>query len=89
MGLKAIMHIRGLIFKLGYSHRVFYLYPNNIRIHYENKKYFKLESRSILNLKNAIWSITTLKKMNAYKKKGVYLRGGVYGVKISIKKAKV
>lgn len=89
MGLKIIMLSNKLVFKLGNSHRIAYLCQNNLKINYIHKQLFKVESRSIFNLKGIVSLFTKLKKINSYKKKGIYLKGSIIKLKVSSKKSKV
>ena len=88
MGFKVTRVTLDLLFRLSYSHRILYLCNNNFRFDYINKQLFKVESRSLWKLKNVISSFNTLRKLNAYKKKGLYVKGSIIKLKISSKKAK-
>ena len=88
MGFKGMRVGYTFIMKLGYSHRVAYLKISGIRLVYENRQAFKLVSRDCLTLKNVVYNFKKLRKMNAYKKKGVYFKGSIFKFKVSTKKAK-
>lgn len=65
-----------LQFELGYSHTIILKIPNNIKIYLLNKKQtkFVLLSNNKQMLFNFIKFIKNIKKINAYKKQGIYLK---------------
>ena len=75
--------------KIGFSHRIIYLMKKNLRFSYYNKQLLKIESRSLSNLKNIIFIFQKIRKINCYKKKGLFLKGSIIKIKINKKKAKV
>jgi ribosomal protein L6P/L9E len=88
MGFKGIRVGRVFIIKLGYSHKISYLKISGICFLYENRQAFKLVSRDCLTLKNVVYNFKELRRMDAYKKKGVYFKGSIFKFKVSTKKAK-
>ena len=53
-----------------------------------SKQLLKLESRSLLDLKKTVQFFFRSQKNNAYKRKGVFLKGFLTDIKISSKKSK-
>lgn len=75
--------------KLGFSHRILFILKKKSKFQYINKQLLKIESRSLANMKNIIFTFQKIRKMNSYKKKGVFLKGSIIKIKISKKKSKV
>jgi ribosomal protein L6P/L9E len=89
MGYKVMVLTSNFSLKLGFSHRILYLCSNDLRINYLNKQLIKIESRSLLSIKSIIYLFQNIRKMSAYKIKGVFLKGSVVSIKINTKKSKV
>merc|ERR1711966_408793 len=72
MGFKVICSNLNLLFRLNHSHRILYIFSKNFRFTYFNRQLFKIEGRGLGKLKNIIYDFCNLRKLNAYKKKGLY-----------------
>lgn len=88
MGFKSLVHIKGLVLKLGYSHRILFSIKKEISFIYLTRQSMILKSRNIATLKDAMFYLTTLKKKSVYKKKGVFLKGSIVKIKLTSKKSK-
>lgn len=89
IGYKIMKVSSNFMIKLGFSHRIIYLMKKNLCFSYQNKQSLKIESRSLFDLKNIIFNFQKIRKINSYKKKGIFLKGSIIQVKINKKKAKV
>lgn len=89
MGFKTIRLGFNLIFKLGYSHRILYYCQQNLYLFYRNRQIITVESRSLFFIKSFSMLLRNLRKINNYKKKGIFCKGFIIKNKISSKKAKV
>jgi ribosomal protein L6P/L9E len=89
IGYKMMKIGLNFLLKIGFSHRIIYLIKKNLRFSYQNKQLLKIESRSLFNLKNIIFIFQKIRKINCYKKKGIFLKGSMVKIKINKKKAKV
>jgi ribosomal protein L6P/L9E len=89
MGFKVIKLDLNLMIKLGFSHRILFFYKKDLRFFFLNKQNLKLMSRNLFNIKNIIFELNNLRKINRYKKKGIFLKGSIIEIKISKKKSKV
>ena len=89
IGYKIMKIGPNFLLKIGFSHRIIYLIKKNLRFSYQNKQILKIESRSLFNLKNIIFIFQKIRKLNCYKKKGIFLKGSIIKIKINKKKAKV
>ena len=88
MGFRVLGHRRGLIFKLGCSHKFLFLKKIDIVFFYLARLLFTIKGRCILTLKNILSTILSFKKKNSYKRKGVFYKGVVTKVKLTSKKSK-
>jgi len=88
MGYKFVHISNNIILKFGFSHRIIYAVYSNVYCLFINKYLIKLESRSFLDLKRVIDSLSNVRKNSIYKKKGIFLKGSLISLKISSKKAK-
>ena len=88
MGFRVLGHFKGLVFKLGYSHKILFLKKIDIVFFYLARLSFIIKGRCILALKNILSSILNFKKKNSYKKKGIFYKGVVIKVKLTSKKSK-
>lgn len=90
MGFKAaVLKFKSIVlFKLGFSHKVVFVRCSDIVFYYKRKQQFMLESRDVLWLKSFLFSFKMLKKIDAYKKKGIYIKGEQFVFKLSSKKSK-
>jgi len=88
VALKSNLKNNILFFKLGYSHRICFIFKTDLKFIYLNKQTFGLESRDLLEIKQVVYQTMSLRKPNAYKKKGIFLKGSVIKIKASSKKAK-
>ena len=73
--------------KLGFTHRISVIIKKNIK-YKMNKKRFIIKSRSYTLVRNNLNFLFILFKKFLYNKKGIYLRGTKYKIKISKKKSK-
>lgn len=78
---------RNIFFKLGFTHRITLLLGINTKYKLKKKR-FVIKSRSLKYLRENINFIYFLYKKYLYNKKGIYLRGTKFRVKISKKKSK-
>jgi len=88
MGYKFVHISNNIILKFGFSHRIIYAVYSNVYCLFINKYLIRLESRSFLDLKRVIDSLSNVRKNSIYKKKGIFLKGSLISLKISSKKAK-
>lgn len=86
MGFKAVVISFGLLLKLGYSHRVLYIFLNDLKFSYIHKQLLQIESRCLYKLKNLFYKFQKIRKSSVYKKKGIFLKGVILKVKVSTKK---
>jgi hypothetical protein len=77
-----------IILKIGYSHRILFLASVDMELTYFNKYLLKLDCRSLVQLKQSVQSFLRTRKSNAYKKKGIFIKGSIIKVKLSSKKSK-
>lgn len=89
MGFKIIRLGLNFILKLGYSHKIFYYSQLNLNILYITRQLITMESRSLFYIKPLSNILRSLRKINNYKKKGIFCKGFIVKNKISSKKAKV
>lgn len=88
MAYKAMVVSSTLVFKLGYSHRILYTSYKNIKVLYLSKQLLMVIGRSINKIKNIIYTLRSLRKVNVYKKKGIFFKGSIVKLKQSSKKSK-
>jgi len=88
MGYKSSFLQSILILKLGYSHRLLLKIPKNIKLVYVSRQVVKFKSRTVSSIKNLVYNLQNLRKANAYKKKGLFLKGSIIKIKQSSKKSK-
>ena len=88
MGFKFIVIKNIIILKLGYSHRILCLSRKDTQVLYLNKYLIKIDCRSIFQLKKIVHSFLKIRKNNAYKKKGIFIKGSIVKLKLSSKKSK-
>lgn len=88
MGFKSLVVSKTLLLKIGYSHRISYVAPLDIRLRYVTRQLFTLESRQLSVINELFYGLHTLIKPNAYKKKGVFFKGSILKIKASSKKSK-
>jgi ribosomal protein L6P/L9E len=89
MGYKVVKLGLNFIIKLGFSHRILFFCKKNFRYIFLNKQNLKFLSRNLFTIKNIIFKLNNLRKINRYKKKGIFLKGSIVEIKISKKKSKV
>lgn len=89
MGNKIVKILYNLMFKVGCSHRLVYLLSKDIRIYYISKHLIQIKSRSIYYLKQLIYNFKGINKINAYKRKGIYIKGSIGIFKTNSKKLKI
>jgi len=88
MAYKSIVLFSNLIFKLGYSHRIMYVSCKDLKLLYVSKQSLMVLGRSINRVKNIVYNLQCLRKINVYKKKGIFLKGSIVKIKQSSKKSK-
>lgn len=88
MGFKFITVKNIIILKLGFNHRILFLPVLDTQITYISKYLLKIDCRSIAQLKQIVHSFLMTRKNNLYKKKGIFIKGSVYILKLSSKKSK-
>lgn len=88
MGYKFTLVSKGICLRLGFSHRLLYLISKGLKINYLNKQLILLKSRNLFLLKNLFYRFKNIKKLDAYKKKGLYIKGVLLKTKESSKKGK-
>jgi large subunit ribosomal protein L6 len=87
LGYRFINLSDDLILRVGYSHYVYFNIPVNILVFGFRKK-LVLFSLSKEHLNQLLFLLSTLKKYNCYKKKGVFVKGKVFNMKESKSSAK-
>ena len=75
MGFRVLGHRKGLVFKLGYSHKILFLKKMDIVFFYLARLSFIIKSRCILTLKNILSTILHLKKEILIKKREFFIKG--------------
>ena len=88
MGYKTTINDCSLVFKLSQSHRLVYKIQRNIKITFLHKQALIFKSKSLHLLKKILFFLQKFGKKNAYKKKGIFLKGMIIPVKINSKKSK-
>ena len=88
MGYKNLILGSHLLLKLSQSHRLVYKVKKNIKVFYVNKQVLHIQSKCLNKLKNLIYFFQKFSKINAYKKKGIFLKGSIISTKVSSKKSK-
>jgi hypothetical protein len=88
IGYKGVIVKHNLYVKFGYSHRSIICICCNIKLYYIKKRKFKFLGRNIFLLKNFEFEIEHIRNRGVFKKKGIYLRGIIFKIKESSKKAK-
>lgn len=78
---------RNIFFKLGFTHRISLVVLNNLKIKLKKRR-LVVKHRSISFLRDSLKFLFFLYKTYLYNKKGIYLRGTKYKLKISKKKSK-
>lgn len=76
-----------IYFKLGYTHRIALL-PHTDSKYVLKRRRFILKNRSYTYIRNSLNLLFFLYKEYLYNKKGIYLRGTVFKLKLSKKKSK-
>jgi ribosomal protein L6P/L9E len=88
MGFKFLRVKSLIVLKIGYSHRIFFFITSNTCCLYLTKYILKVNCRSVTKLTRVINSFLATRKKSIYKKKGIFIKGSTYKVKLSSKKAK-
>lgn len=78
---------RNIYFKLGFTHRISLIIIKNLKIKLKKRRLI-IKSRSYLFIRNKLNLLFFLYKTYLYNKKGIYLRGTKFKLKISKKKSK-
>jgi len=86
IGYKVTINKQLLYFKLGYSHKIRYELPDNIRAFSTKMNHLCLYSISWSTLKQTVAKIKALKTPEPYKGKGIRYRGEKINLKIGKKK---
>jgi hypothetical protein len=86
-GYKAYAHLNNYIFRLGYSHNVYYvlplLYKTNTKE--KSKNFWMIRGTNNISLSNLVSSIRNFKIPNAYRFKGIYKLNDSYRLKLTKK----
>lgn len=88
MGYKFVLVSKGICLRIGFSHRILYLVLPDIKLKYLNKQSIVLKSRNLFSLKGLFHKLSNIKKVDVYKKKGLYIKGSLLKTKESSKKGK-
>ena len=88
MGFKIFVPSLGLIFKIGYSHRIFVAKHREVKYFFIIKKLLFIQSRNANTFMNLIHWLRNLKHNSIYLKKGIYIKGFLYNLKMTSKKSK-
>ena len=90
MGFKLIglQYWVSLIIKLGFSHRIFFRLPSDLKVFFTSNQLVCVKARSFFFLKNIVYSFFRLKKLPVYKKKGFFFKGSLFHLKATSKKLK-
>jgi ribosomal protein L6P/L9E len=88
MGFKSVIVTKKLMFKLGYSHRIIYVFKKDLLLSYMQKYLFRISTRALNLIKNVIYTYKKIKLPSAYKIKGFFIKGSRFSLKISSKKSK-
>jgi len=78
-----------LILKFGYSHKLYYMLPNNTYFSLINKQVLKISGKSLQNLKSIFFDLHSIRKFDKYKGKGLLYYKDTLILKASSKKTKV
>jgi len=88
---KYLLHLKtqkqNVFFKVGFTHRISLLVSKNMKIKLKKRR-FIVKHRSYTFLRTHLNFLFFLYKTYVYNKKGIYLRGTKYKLKISKKKSK-
>ena len=87
-GLKILKHYKGLILKLGYSHKILFLFTQSVSLIYTNRQALKIKGRLIDKVKMVLFDIFKLKKSSPYYIRFWRLKGEKKFIKASKKKTK-
>jgi hypothetical protein len=74
--------------KLGYSHRILFITKLNIRCNYVTKYLLKINSRNLKKLIKVSFFFFKSRKQSIYNKKGIFIKGSIFKIKLSSKKLK-
>jgi hypothetical protein len=89
MGFKILLLGKHFFLKLGLSHRIIFIVKNSFHFFYERRQLLTIESRSLCKVKVIAQKLQLLRKLNSYKKKGIFFKGCLFKPKLSSKKAKI
>jgi hypothetical protein len=78
-----------LIIKLGFSHKLYYSLPSNVRITLITKQVLKIAGKSLSKLKSFFFDLHAIRKFDKYKGKGLLYYKDFLVLKTSSKKTKV
>lgn len=86
-GYKAYVHLNNYVFRLGYSHNVYYLLPllYKTSIKDKSKNFWMIKGTNNVSLSNIISSIRNFKIPNTYRFKGIYKLNDSYRIKLTKK----
>jgi ribosomal protein L6P/L9E len=88
-GYKAYTHINNFLFRLGYSHNIYYTLPFFVKVFskLKFKKFWIIKSLDSLNLSKFIYLIRDFKMPNTYMYKGIYPKNNL--IDYNIKSTKI
>lgn len=81
--------LSNLILKFGYSHKLYYLIPNNICVTLITKQVLKISGKSLQRLKHIFFDLHSIRKFDKYTGKGLLYYKDSLVLKASSKKTKV
>jgi hypothetical protein len=86
-GYKAYVHLNNYIFRLGYSHNVYYVLPLSFKSASKDKtkNFWMLRGTNNVALSNIVSMVRNFKIPNAYRFKGIYRLNDLYRLKLTKK----
>ena len=86
---KYIYFFSNLVIRFGFSHKIYYIIPNNSLVSLVNKQVLKISGKSLQQLKRIFFDFYSIRKFDKYKGKGLLYYNDVLILKASSKKTKV
>lgn len=86
---KFLFFFNSLILKFGFSHKIYYTIPNNVKILLLNKQIFKISGKSLQKIKKIFFDLHSIRNFDKYKGKGLIYYKDTLVLKESSKKTKV
>jgi ribosomal protein L6P/L9E len=88
MGIKMLCCENGVVFKLGFSHKLLLLKLLDSKFFFITRKSLMVRGRNGSLLRDLVSGLAQLRTTAVYKKKGVFLRGSIGQLKLTSKKSK-